>query len=204
MHPERRRSISSSRMATNGSRSPRSDAERNRSKILERAAQLIADDPDASMVQIADASGVGRATLYRHFASREDVVNALREQAFGRAQELIADALAPVDGEDGGATAKLGRLIGQLLSMSEPYGLIADQDPRHHAEAREAFDAMVLPLIKQAQTEGEFTDDVSPLAIGFALEGLMMSANRAMQHGEMTPDEAVIIVQRGMLRGFAV
>lgn len=189
-------------MATNGTRSPRADAERNRTKILEHAAKLIARDPEASMVQIAEASGVGRATLYRHFASREDVVNALRAQAFGRAQEVIAVALAP--GDDGeGASARLSRLITQLLGMSEPYGLIADQDPRHHAEAREAFDAMVLPLIEEAQTSGEFTRDISALAIGFALEGLMLSANRAMQHGEMTPEEAVIVVQRGMLRGFA-
>ncbi|UUY05280.1 TetR/AcrR family transcriptional regulator [Svornostia abyssi] len=189
-------------MATNGTRSPRADAERNRSRILEHAARLIASDPEASMVQIAEASGVGRATLYRHFASREEVVNALREQAFTRAQSIIADALAPGD-NGAGPSAKLGRLIAELLDMSEPYGLIADQDPRHHAEARQAFDASVLPLIEQAQAAGEFTSDVSALAIGFALEGLMMSANRAMQHGEMTPDEARIIVQRGMLRGFA-
>ena len=189
-------------MATNGTRSPRADAERNRTKILGHAAQLISRDPDASMVQIAEASGVGRATLYRHFASREEVVNALREQAFARAQHVIADALAP--GENGaGPTAKLKRLISRLLAMDEPYALIADQDPRHHAEAREAFDASVLPLIEEGQRAGELTDEVSALAIGFALEGLMLSANRAVTHGEMTPEEAVIVVQRGMLRGFA-
>lgn len=187
-------------MATNGNRSPRADAERNRSKILEHAAQLISRDPDASMVQIAEASGVGRATLYRHFASREEVVDALRDQAFGRAQGIITDALS-ADGD--GPTAKLARLIAALLAMADPYALIANSDPRHHAEARQAFDATVLPLIEEGQRTGELTDEVPALAIGFALEGLMLSANRAVTHGEITPAEAVIVVQRGMLRGFA-
>lgn len=188
-------------MATNGNRAPRADAERNRLRILEHAAQLMSTDPDASMVQIAEASGVGRATLYRHFASREEVVAALREQAFSRAQHVIAGALN--GGGDGGPIAKLRTLISELLGMAEPYGLIADQDPHHHAQARAAFDASVLPLIEEGQASGELTDDVSALAIGFALEGLMLSANRAVTHGEMTPEEAVIVVQRGMLRGFA-
>lgn len=190
-------------MATNGARSPRADAERNRTKILQHAARLIADDPDASMVQIAEVSGVGRATLYRHFASREEVIDALRDRAFSRAQTIIADAIEPEDGAAGGPAAKLGRLIAQLLSMSDPYGLIADKDPHHHQEARQAFDATVLPLIKQAQEAGELTDALPALGIGFALEGLMLSANRGVMQGELTPDEAVSLVQLGMLRGFA-
>lgn len=190
-------------MATNGTRAPRADAERNRTRILDHAAQLIATDPDASMVQIAEASGVGRATLYRHFASREEVVDALRDRAFGRAQAIIVEALTHEDHDGKGPTERLRHLIAELLRMDDPYGLIADKDPHHHHQARDAFDHTMLPLIEEAQRAGELTSEVSPLAIGLALEGLMLSANRGVTHEEITPDEAVRLVERGMLEGFA-
>lgn len=189
-------------MATNVTRSPRADAERNRTRILDSAAELIAGNPDASMVEIAEASGVGRATLYRHFASRDEVVAALRDRAFSRAQNIIADALAAEERAGTAPTARLKRLIRELLTMDDPYGLIADVDPDHHREARVAFDDQVLPLIADAQSQGELTQAVSARAIGYALEGLMLSANRGLTHGELSPEEGVEVVQRGMIRGF--
>jgi AcrR family transcriptional regulator len=59
----------------------RSDAALNRTRIIEAAHRLLADDPDATMGQIAAAAGVGRGTAYRHFPSREELVDAVRRQA---------------------------------------------------------------------------------------------------------------------------
>jgi AcrR family transcriptional regulator len=59
----------------------RSDAALNRTRIVEAAHRLLADDPDATMAQIAAAAGVGRGTAYRHFPSREELVDAVRRQA---------------------------------------------------------------------------------------------------------------------------
>ncbi|HEV7751266.1 MAG TPA: SpoIIE family protein phosphatase [Baekduia sp.] len=58
----------------------RSDVALNRTKLLEAARHLLASDGDASMVQIAAAAGLGRGTAYRHFASREDLLDAVRRQ----------------------------------------------------------------------------------------------------------------------------
>lgn len=185
-------------MSTDGTRAPRADAERNRTRILDHAAKLLAADPDASMVQIAEASGVGRATLYRHFASREEVIEALRDRAFGRAQAVIVDALTHEDHDGKGPTERLRHLIAELLGLDDPYGLIADQDPHHHREAREAFEHTMLPLIEEAQRAGELTSEVSPLTIGLAFEGLMLSANRGVTHEEITPEEAIRLVELGI------
>ena len=56
---------------------PRADARRNREAVLEAAVRLLGERPDASMQEVADASGVGRTTVYRHFPNREDLVKAL-------------------------------------------------------------------------------------------------------------------------------
>ncbi|MEV8213296.1 TetR/AcrR family transcriptional regulator [Leifsonia sp. NPDC077715] len=49
----------------------RADAQRNRARILEVAAQAFREDADASLNQIAKRAGVGAGTLYRHFPTRE-------------------------------------------------------------------------------------------------------------------------------------
>src|SRR4051794_1439440 len=58
----------------------RSDAALNRTKLVQAARRLLADDPEATMVEIATAAGVGRGTAYRHFPSRDELVDAVRRQ----------------------------------------------------------------------------------------------------------------------------
>jgi AcrR family transcriptional regulator len=58
----------------------RSDAALNRTKLVEAAGHLLAEKPDATMIEIAAQAGVGRGTAYRHFPSRDDLVAAVRRQ----------------------------------------------------------------------------------------------------------------------------
>ncbi len=59
-------------------RQPRADARANRQKILQAARdQFLEDGPDGSLNEVARRAGVGVATLYRHFPTREDLVGAV-------------------------------------------------------------------------------------------------------------------------------
>jgi AcrR family transcriptional regulator len=57
----------------------RADATRNRNQLLEVATRVFvsADDTGPSMRAIAREAGVGIATLYRHFPTRESLVDAV-------------------------------------------------------------------------------------------------------------------------------
>ncbi|MFE0461303.1 TetR/AcrR family transcriptional regulator [Kitasatospora sp. NPDC058965] len=59
----------------------RADAERSVRTILEAAEQVLAQDPGASMEQIAEASGLARTTVHRRFASRQALIDALAVSA---------------------------------------------------------------------------------------------------------------------------
>jgi serine phosphatase RsbU (regulator of sigma subunit) len=73
----------------------RSDAALNHATILDSARLLLADDGDASVAAIADHAGLGRGTVHRHFATREDLITAVRRQARDDAESDEEDHLRP-------------------------------------------------------------------------------------------------------------
>jgi AcrR family transcriptional regulator len=80
-------------------RTPRADARRNREKLLEAAAAAFAEEgTDVSLEAIAKPAGVGIGTLYRHFPTRDALVEAVYrsevERLTAAAPELLA-ALPP-------------------------------------------------------------------------------------------------------------
>jgi AcrR family transcriptional regulator len=70
-------------MATGSNRGLRSDASRNYSRILDAAAQLFEQKGrTVSLDEIAARAGVGVATLYRRFRTREELIAAVAEHVF--------------------------------------------------------------------------------------------------------------------------
>lgn len=71
-------------------RARRADAVRNRDGILDAALELFLENPRAGMAEIATAAGVGRVTLYGHFASRTELMDVLFERTISRAEEQLS------------------------------------------------------------------------------------------------------------------
>ena len=82
-------------------RKPRADAERNRERILEIAKEVFTrDGAAASLDEIARTAGVGNATLYRHFATRDDLIEAVYRsevEKLAAAKELFAATMDPLE-----------------------------------------------------------------------------------------------------------
>lgn len=79
-------------------RPQRADARRNHAKVLEAARAEFADrGPDAQMPDIARRAGVGVGTVYRHFPTKEALVEALAHDHFTR----MADELERAAARDG-------------------------------------------------------------------------------------------------------
>src|SRR4051812_27143742 len=58
----------------------RADAERNCDKILTVAREALAEDEEVSMAEVARRAGVGMGTLYRNFANRRELLEAIFTQ----------------------------------------------------------------------------------------------------------------------------
>jgi AcrR family transcriptional regulator len=73
----------------------RADAQRNRDRIVEVAREVFRDHGyDASLDEVAKRAGVGAGTLYRHFPTRENLLDAIMQSWVDRVAEASAKALA--------------------------------------------------------------------------------------------------------------
>lgn len=82
-------------------RKPRADAERNRERILEVAKKIFTrDGAAASLDKIARESGIGNATLYRHFPTRDDLIGAVYRsevEKLASAEQRFAASMPPLE-----------------------------------------------------------------------------------------------------------
>lgn len=94
-------------------RKPRTDAQRNRERILDVAKQAFSQSgASASLDEIAKDAGVGPGTLYRHFPTREDLLEAVYRtevEKLAAAERKFADTLPP-----GGSLAGLDATVRRL------------------------------------------------------------------------------------------
>lgn len=150
-----------------GTPTPRSaarriDAERNRERILAAARGAFADpDADVSMAEVARRAGVGSATLYRNFANRRELLEALYIDEI----DAVCDAAAKLDGDSPGAvlTAWLRRFYAYFTSKrlvaSELLELTDTDDPVFGTGLARVLDASQ-PLLLAARESGDVRTDL--------------------------------------------
>jgi AcrR family transcriptional regulator len=73
----------------------RADAQRNRDRIVEVAREVFREQGyDASLDEVAKRAGVGAGTLYRHFPTRDDLLDAIMQSWVDRVNQAADKALA--------------------------------------------------------------------------------------------------------------
>jgi TetR/AcrR family transcriptional regulator, mexCD-oprJ operon repressor len=151
--------------------------------ILETAAHVLADHGDASMGDIAAAAGVGRATLYRYFPTREALLEALAAEATQEILARITDAgldRAPVP-------EALQRLLRAFLTVGDRYVVLFRERAKPHgppgdqqeAERRQLVGAPIQALFQRGLDNGTLRDDLGAEALARLFGGLVLAAVEA-------------------------
>jgi AcrR family transcriptional regulator len=162
-------------------RAPRADAARNRGQLLAVATRVFAAaDGEPSMRAIAREAGVGIATLYRHFPTRESLVDAVYRDQVVRltagAHELLGDsspAAAMRRWMDlfGDWIATKSGMLDTLLAMVES-GEIA------HAQTRTELLTAVTTILDAGRAAGDLRPDVIADDVAASLIGIFTVAPR--------------------------
>lgn len=141
----------------------RTDAVRNRERILSAARDAFTDaDAEVSMAEIARRSGVGSATLYRNFATRRDLLEALYVDEV----DAVCAAASAIDGESAGArfAAWLRRFFQYATSKRHVAAELlahADRSGPVFVASRDRVLASGAPLLRAAQDAGEVKAEIS-------------------------------------------
>jgi len=143
--------------------SKRADARRNYEKLVAAAREAFTEkDSSASLEDIARRAGVGIGTLYRHFPTRTDLIEAVyveEVEALCRSADDVRDA-PPWDALVGW----LHRFIGYVATkhaLAEELFAVADRDSEIFKTCRVAFYGAGEPLLRRAQEAGAVRPDVS-------------------------------------------
>ena len=168
-------------MAEPETRVLRADATRNRNQLLEVATRVfVSAGTEPSMRAIAREAGVGIATLYRHFPTRESLVDAVYRDQVARltdgARELLAQLPPPAALRRwmelfGDWIATKNGMLDTLLTMIES-GEIA------HARTRTELLAAITTILDAGRATGDLRSDVTADDIAAALIGIFTVAPR--------------------------
>ena len=169
----------------------RADAERNIAAILDAGLACFSRNPDASLAEVAQAAGVGRVTLYGHFPSRQQLMDAVFGYALAKANAVLdAEAI-----DHGAAADALSRLIRSSWPiLAQHRGLLAaaqrELPParirQHHDQAM----ARVERLIARGQDEGDFRTDLPRPWLVATFYSLMHAAAEEVDAGRLDPAQA--------------
>ena len=163
----------------------RKDAERNRLRILDAAGELFAQRGlGVTLDDIARHAGVGVGTVYRRFADKELLIDALFEQRIESMCSIAAEALEqddPWDGfvyffEQGSELQARDRGLKELLTCSAHGGGCV-------AEARERLRSLVTQVFDRAKAAGVVRADADPFdapVIAFMV-GAVMDRSRDIE-----------------------
>jgi AcrR family transcriptional regulator len=138
----------------------RSDARRNRERLVASARELFADKGvDVSVEEITHHAGLGMGTLYRHFPTKEELIDAVLEDAFAEIV-VAAEQAAAADDAWAGFTGFLEEAL-ELHAANR--GLKNALATRGHGVRREAMRARIRPLVRRmierAQEQGTLRRD---------------------------------------------
>lgn len=170
------------------------------SAIIEAAFQTFNESPGASLGTVADRAGVGRATLHRHFSSRQDLMVALAKTAMDELDQAIdtatADAQTHTEGLQQALAAVIPLASRQWFLSHEDFGEEPELAARHEAGIAELY-----AEIDAARGEGSFADDLPTHWIADVYENLIYAAWTMVREEHATPRQAADMAWRTFLKG---
>jgi AcrR family transcriptional regulator len=156
-------------------RKPRADAQRNRERILEVAKKAFTRcGANASLDDIASEAGVGPGTLYRHFPTREELLQAVYRsemEKLAAAERKFAQTMSPLQALRAWLLLFVDAIETKQIIAPALNNLVGGPKKvfaASYAQMQEAIHA----LVKRAIKSGDIRRDIEPMDLLRALVGV--------------------------------
>jgi AcrR family transcriptional regulator len=156
-------------------RKPRTDAVRNRERILEVAKEAFTHaGANASLDDIAKEAGVGPGTLYRHFPTRDALLKAVYRtevEKLAAAEQKFTDTMPPIDALRAWLLFFVDAVATKQIIAPALNTLIGDHKKVFEASYAQMHQA-IQALVKRAIKSGDIRKDLEPFDLLRALIGV--------------------------------
>ncbi|MEV4805256.1 TetR/AcrR family transcriptional regulator [Nonomuraea sp. NPDC049421] len=179
-----------------------------RDQIMKTAIHHLNENPIASMAQLAEAVGVSRATLHRHFSSREELMLALAHRAHDQWEHVQerCGLVAATGSQDPGALAEaLDALVAGMVEIADEYGfgltdytLMIEPELRRRADELEERE---LAFYAAAQRAGVLRADLPVRWVSNTVFGLMVTVRESLRRGDVARRDVHHLLRTTFLHG---
>ena len=156
-------------------RKPRTDAQRNRERILEVAKEAFTrSGANTSLDDIAKQSGVGAGTLYRHFPTRDALLEAVYRtevEKIAAAEQELSEKLPPVEALRAWMLLFVDYIAAKQIIAPALNTLVGGPSKVYEA-SRAQIQGAIHSLVKRAVESGDIRKDLDPFDLLRALVGV--------------------------------
>jgi AcrR family transcriptional regulator len=156
-------------------RQPRMDAQRNRARILEAAKQAFTRlGANASLDDIARQADVGPGTLYRHFPTRDALIEAVYRTEVERlaaAERSFAEAMPPIEALRAWMLLFVDHIAAKQI-IAPALNTVVEGPAKLYEGSRDQIRGAIDALVKGAIRSGDIRRDLDPLDLLRALIGV--------------------------------
>lgn len=170
-----------------------------RAAIIDAAILVLAGNPGATTSEIALTAGVGRATLHRHFRTREDLIQAIQTQSI---EETNAAVLA-TDDVSLPAHERLLRLFKAVIPLGDRFHFLRHQ-PSASEQVTEQYERELRwtnNLVKQLKEEHVISGDVPVRWAVAQIDQLIWTAWKEVAEGRLAMADAPELAVRTLTEG---
>ena len=151
---------------------------RNRGLLLDAATAAFAErGVEVSMGEIAQRAGVAKGTVFRHFATKEDLLGAIMLQLLDK---LLGTAERLLEADDAGEALREFMTAGvEALAADRAFCEVIGQPSLQHAEVRDAINQLrdaAETLTNRAREQGAVRNDITGTDIVLLLGGIQQTA----------------------------
>ncbi|MEM8654678.1 MAG: helix-turn-helix domain-containing protein [Pseudomonadota bacterium] len=176
------------------------DNDVSKSNILEAAFEVFSQNPGASLADVAQRAGVGRATLHRHFKGRGDLMVALTLTAARELDAAVDTAVVNCTTY----TEALEVALHAILPLAARHMFLATEPAIHDPRVAAVYAAQTRDLardIDHAKAEGTFDPHLPTEWIVQAYENLIYAGWALVAAGDATPKQAAALAWRTLTQG---
>ena len=174
-------------MPDSDGRALRADAQRNRDRLLEVAVRAFSQDgPDTTLDAIAKEAGVGIGTLYRHFPTREALIEAAYRSELARLCDAVPDLLLAMPPDEATRTW-MDRYIDYMRTkrgMADALRAVIASGGSPYAQSRDRLVTAITALLRSGAAAGTMRADVGPADVLASLSGVSLAAGEPAQRDQ--------------------